>query len=83
MWLVVAGHRSVAGYPLDDLCWLLRTPTARRMILLTTRRIFRNNLLIRNYTRKASVIGSSPDRSTPEYQVGHSNVQSTMDPLIW
>jgi len=53
------------------------------MIVQTTLRILRYNVLIRNYTRKASVIGSSPDRSTPEYQVGHSNIQSTMDPLIW
>jgi hypothetical protein len=41
------------------------------MLQTTTRCILRRNLLKRNYTKEAAVIGSTPDKNTPEYQVGY------------
>jgi len=51
------------------------------MILQTTHRILRNNLFVRNYTRKAAVIGSTPDRSTPEYQENYVHMKNLVTEL--
>jgi hypothetical protein len=53
------------------------------MILQTTRCILRRNLLKRNYTKEAAVIGSTPDKSMQDYQVGESNgSQITTDAML-
>jgi hypothetical protein len=48
----------------------------------TTRYILVNNLFKRNYySKEAAVIGSTPDKSLPVYQVGQYQIQIKMNLL--
>lgn len=52
------------------------------MILQTTTRcILRRNLLKRNYTKEAAVIGSTPDKNTPEFQENYAHMKNLVTEL--
>ncbi|PNF34390.1 Methylcrotonoyl-CoA carboxylase beta chain, mitochondrial [Cryptotermes secundus] len=51
------------------------------MLQTTTRCILRRNLLKRNYTREAAVIGSTPDKNTPEYQENYAHLKNLVTEL--